>query len=69
MTLAEVQGIYGARGTLITGTLGNKAFIVRVPASALAIVFYLDPSNTRVASMSGGEAQPLEAAARSGEGC
>lgn len=69
MTLRQVQDIYGSRGTLITGTLGNKAFIVRVPASGLAVVFFLDPTNTRVASMSGGEAQRLEDAARAGEGC
>jgi hypothetical protein len=69
MTIDQIEGIYGSRGTLITGTLGNKAFIVRVPASGLAIVFFLDPSNTRVASMSGGEAQRLEDAARAGEGC
>ena len=69
MTVAQLQAIYSSRGTLITGTLGNKAYIVRVVGSGLAIVFYLDPTNTRVASMSGGEAQPLEDAARVGEGC
>jgi hypothetical protein len=69
MTVAQLQTVYGSRGTLITGALGNKAFIVRVVGSGLAIVFYLDSTNTRVASMSGGEAQPLEDAARTGEGC
>ncbi len=69
MALTEIQGIYGSRGTLINGAAGNKAFSVRVPASALAVVFFLDPTNTRVTSMSGGEAQALEDAARSGEGC
>jgi hypothetical protein len=69
LPLADIQGIYGARGTLINGSAGNKAFSVRVPASALAIVFYLDETNTRVKSMSGGEAQALEDAARVGEGC
>lgn len=69
MALPELQGVYGARGTLITGTSGNKAFVVRVPATALAIVFFLDSTNTRVASMSGGEAERLETAARVGEGC
>jgi hypothetical protein len=69
LPLADLQGIYGARGTLINGTAGNKAFSVRVPASALAIVFYLDETNTRVRSMSAGEAQALEDAARTGEGC
>lgn len=69
MTLAQIQAIYGSRGTLITGTLGNQAFAVRVPASILAIVFYLDASNTRVASISAGNAEDLENAARTGEGC
>lgn len=69
MTLAELESIYGTRGTLITGTLGNKAFAVRVPTSVLGIVFYLDPTNTRVASMSAGNADDLEDAARAGEGC
>ena len=69
MTLAQLQGVYGSRGTLMTGVLGNKAYIVRVMASGLAIVFYLDATNARVAAMSGGEATPLEEAARVGEGC
>jgi len=69
MSLDAIQGIYGSRGTLITGTHGNKALVVRVPASGLAIVFYLDPTNTKVASMSGGEGERLEDAARTGEGC
>jgi hypothetical protein len=69
MTLAQLQAVYGSRGTLITGTLGNKAYIVRVMGSGLGIVFYLDATNTRVAAMSGGEATPLEDAARVGEGC
>jgi hypothetical protein len=69
MTLAQLQAVYGSRGTLITGTLGNKAYIVRVLGSGLGIVFYLDATNTRVAAMSGGEATPLEDAARVGEGC
>jgi hypothetical protein len=69
MTVPELDDRYGSRGTLITGSLGNKAFVVRVPASGLGIVFYLDPSNTRVHSMSGGEAQALEDAAMHGEGC
>jgi hypothetical protein len=69
MTLAQLQAVYGSRGTLITGVLGNKAYVVRVLGSGLAIVFYLDTTNTRVAAMSGGEATPLEDAARVGEGC
>ena len=68
MTLAQLQAVYGSRGTLITGTLGNKAYIVRVLGSGLGIVFYLDATNTRVAAMSGGEATPLEDAARVGRG-
>ena len=54
---------------MITGQLGNKAYSVRVPATQLALVFFLDQTNTTVTSMSGGEAQPLEDAARTGEGC
>jgi hypothetical protein len=69
MLLTDLQSIYASRGTLITGTLGNKAYSVRVPASGLGIVFYLDPTNTKVAAMSGGDAQALEDAARNGEGC
>ena len=69
MTLTALQGIYGTRGTVITGQLGNKAYSVRVPATQLGLVFFLDQSNTTVASMSGGVAQPLEDAARTGEGC
>jgi hypothetical protein len=69
MTLATLQGIYGDRGTVITGQLGNKAYSVRVPATQLALVFFLDQTNTTVTSMSGGEAQPLEDAVRTGEGC
>jgi len=69
MTLTQLQGIYGSRGTLITGTTGNKAYVVRVAASGLAVVFFMDSAGTRVRSMSGGEAQGLEDAARTGEGC
>ena len=69
MTLARLQDLYGDRGTVITGQLVNKAYSVRVPATPLALVFFLDQTNTTVASMSGGEAQPLENAARTGEGC
>jgi hypothetical protein len=69
MTLATLQGLYGDRGTVITGQLGNKAYSVRVPATQLALVFFLDQTNTTVTSMSGGEAQPLEDAVRTGEGC
>jgi hypothetical protein len=68
-SLAELRIIYGSRGAVITGTLGNQAMVVRVPTSILAIVFYLDASNTRVASMSAGNADTLEDAARTGEGC
>jgi hypothetical protein len=69
MTLAALQALYGDRGTVITGQLGNKAYAVRVPATPLALLFFLDQSNTTVASMSGGQAQPLEDAVRTGEGC
>jgi hypothetical protein len=69
MTLAALQELYGDRGMVITGQLGNKAYSVRVPAAPLALVFFLDQTNTTVASMSGGEAQPLENAVRTGEGC
>jgi hypothetical protein len=69
MTLSALQGVYGNRGMVITGQLGNKAYSVRVPATALGLVFFLDQTNTTVASMSGGDAQPLEDAVRTGEGC
>jgi hypothetical protein len=69
MSLTNLLAIYGTRGTVITGQLGNKAFSVRVPATQLGLVFFLDQSNTTVASMSGGVAQPLEDAVRTGEGC
>ncbi len=69
MPLTELQSIYGSRGTLITGTSGNQAFSVRVPDTALGIVFYLDPTNTKAQSMSAGEVQRLEETAVVGEGC
>jgi hypothetical protein len=69
MSLSQVQGIYGSRATLLTGTLGNKALSVRVPASGLAIIFYVGSSGTTIDAMSGGEAQPLEDAVHNGEGC
>jgi hypothetical protein len=68
MALTDLQGIYGSRGTLINGP-GAKGYSVRVPATALAIVFLLDATNTTVAAMSAGEADPLEDAVRHGEGC
>jgi hypothetical protein len=40
-----------------------------VVGSGLAIAFFLDSTTLRAASMSAGEAQPLEDAARVGEGC
>jgi hypothetical protein len=69
LTLTALQNIYGDLGQVITGQLGNKAYSVRAPATQLALVFFLDQTNTTVASISGGEAQPLEDAARTGAGC
>ena len=69
MTLTTIQRLYGDRGRLITGVNGNKAFSVRVPGTALAVVFFLDAENKKVRSISAGEARPLEDAARAGEGC
>jgi hypothetical protein len=69
MPLTELQSIYGSRGTLITGTSGNQAFSVRVPDSALGIVFYLDETNAKARSMSAGGVQRLEQMAVVGEGC
>jgi hypothetical protein len=69
MTLSALQDLYGNRGMVITGQLGNKAYSVRVTATPLAVVFFLDPTNTTVVSMSGGVAQSLEDAVRTGEGC
>jgi hypothetical protein len=69
MPLTELQSVYGSRGTLIKGTSGNQAFSVRVPDTALGIVFYLDETNTKVWSMSAGGVQRLEQTAVVGEGC
>jgi hypothetical protein len=69
LTLAEVQAIYGARGTLLTSTAGVKAMVVRVPSSTVALVLVMDPTGAKVASMDAGEADKLEAAARTGQGC
>ena len=68
MPLAELQRIYGTRGTVITGVSGNEAFSVHVPAE-LGIVFFLDETNTKVWSMSAGEVKWLDSAAVVGEGC
>jgi hypothetical protein len=68
MPLAELQRIYGMRGTVITGVSGNEAFSVHVPAE-LGIVFFLDETNTKVWSMSAGEVKWLDSAAVVGEGC
>jgi hypothetical protein len=69
MPLTELQRIYGSRGTLITGVSGNQAISVRVPDTALGIVFFLDATNTKTWSMSAGEVERLEIAAVVGEGC
>ena len=69
MPLAELQRIYGSRGTLINGVSGNQAFSVRVPQTALGIVFYLEETNTRAMAMSAGEVERLEQTAVIGEGC
>jgi hypothetical protein len=69
MTMTELQGIYGDRGTLFTGVNGNQAFSVRVLDTLIGIVFFLDETNTEVVSMSAGGVQRLEGIAASGEGC
>jgi hypothetical protein len=69
MPLAELQRIYDERGTLITGASGNQAFSVRVPDTALGVVFYLDDTNTTILSISAGKVERLEIAAVVGEGC
>jgi hypothetical protein len=69
MTLAELQAIYGSRGTLITGTSGNQALSVRVPDTDLGIVFYLDATNTTAVATSAGKVERLEQMAVVGEGC
>jgi hypothetical protein len=68
MPLAELQRIYGARGTVITGVSGNQAFSVHVP-DGLGIVFFLDETNTKVSSMSAGIVERLDIMAVVGEGC
>jgi len=69
MALTELQKIYGSRGTVVNGTMGNQAFSVGVPDTALGIVFFLDDTNTRTVSMSAGELQRLEEFVVNGEGC
>ena len=69
MSLVDAQTLYGSRGTLITSTSGSKVFVVRVSATALALALSLDSTNTRVTSISGGEAERLEMAARLGDTC
>jgi hypothetical protein len=69
MSLTELQTIYGDRGRVLTGINGNQALSVRVPATDLGIVFYLDEANTQVVSMSAGEVERLEEMVIAGEGC
>ncbi len=68
MPLAELQRIYGARGTVITGVSGNQAFSVHVP-DGMGIVFFLDETNTTTSSMSAGMVERLDIMAVVGEGC
>ena len=67
--LTELQRIYGSQGTLITGTLGNQGFSVRVPDTDLGIMFYLDETNTRARFLDAGDAQRMEDLVVNGEGC
>ena len=69
MPLTELQTIYGSRGRIVNGTMGNKAFSVRVPDTALGIVFFLDDTNTTSVWMSAGEVERLEEFVVNGEGC
>jgi hypothetical protein len=69
LALTALQNIYGDLGQVITGQLGNKAYSVRASATQLAVVFFLDQTNSTVASISAGDAQPLEDTARTGAGC
>lgn len=69
MPLTELQSTYGSRGRIVNGTMGNKAFSVRVPDTALGIVFFLDDTNTRSVWMSAGEVERLEEFVVNGEGC
>lgn len=69
LPLADVQARYGGRGTVLTSTGGTKSLVVRVTATTLALVLTFDPATAKVSSMSGGEADRLETAARTGEGC
>jgi hypothetical protein len=72
MSLTELQGIYGDRGTIVTrgdGWMAYHALSVRVPNTELGIVFYLDETNTKVTSIGAGKVEPLEDLARNGEGC
>jgi hypothetical protein len=69
MPLTELESIYGNRGVVINGTMGNKAFAVHVPNTPLGIVFFLDETNTTVRAMSAGEVERLEEFVVIGEGC
>jgi hypothetical protein len=69
MALADAQTLYGSRATPITAPSGGKALSVRVTATTLGLVLYLDSTNTKVIAMSGGEADHLETAAHLGEAC
>jgi hypothetical protein len=69
MQLTELESIYGGRGRLHKGTMGNQALSVHVPNTTLGIVFFLDETNTKTIWMSAGEIQPLEELVVNGEGC
>jgi hypothetical protein len=68
LPVADLTSTYGPRAAVITGRTG-QAITVRVPATTLALVFALDPTNTTVAGMFAGQAAQAEDAATTGQAC
>jgi hypothetical protein len=68
LAVADLDSTYGPRAALISGKAG-QAITVRVPATTLALVFALDPTDKVVAGMFAGQAQPAEDAATTGQVC
>jgi hypothetical protein len=69
MSLADAQSLYGGRAKVITTPSGSKALVIAVIATTYALVLYLDAGNNTVTAMSGGDANRLESALRSGSTC
>jgi len=68
LAVADLDSTYGPRAALISGKAG-QAITVRVPATTLALVFALDPTDKVVAGMFAGQAQQAEDTATTGRSC